>query len=210
LRIIQGQKSFYSALSSKGKREILDHRIRPLGMALAAVLLLAVTAQADVAIKGMKTYDCNYIISNIGNYPNYVFLTTSAIWDWTHATVVDKKTGSFGGGYKLDDFVLHAVKTSDLRGLKLNSSGDLSPSQAERLKRNNKVLTANMSLRKASNFRDTIPPLEKVFIILKIDYLDDATFNISRVKAVFDYTGGKRKEESFPLKSDGDVLTLPL
>ena len=209
MRIIQGQKGFYSVLSSNGKREILDHRIRPLGVALAAVLLLAVTAQADVAIKGMKTYDCNYIISNMGNYPNYVFLTTSAIWGWTYATVVDRKTGSFGGGYKLDDFVLHAVKISDLRGLKLNSSGDRSPSQAERLKSNNKVLTANMSFRKASNFRDTIP-LEKVSIILKIDSLDDTAFNISRVKAVFDYTGGKRKEESFPLKSDGDVLTPPL
>lgn len=192
-------------LSSKEKREILDHRIRSLGVALA-VLLVAFMAQADVAIEGMKTYDCNYVISNIGNYPNYVFLTSSAIWGWTYVSVVDKKTGTFGGGYKLDGFALHAVKATDLRGVKLKSIGDLSPSQAEQIKNNAKVLTANIILPKATNFNDTVP-LEKFSIILRIDALNDTAFNVSRIKVVFDYTGGKRKEVPFHMKSNVDVLT---
>jgi len=182
-------------------------RVRSLGVALA-VLLVAFAARADVAIDGMRTYNCNYVISNIGNYPNYVFLTSSAIWGWTYTSVVNKKTGSFGGGYKLDGFVLHAVKVSDLRGMKLKSISDLSPSQAEQIKNNTKVLTANISLLKATNFNDTVP-LERFSIILRIDALNDTAFNVSRIKAVFDYTGGKRKEIPFTLKSNEDVLTPP-
>ncbi|MFH0968694.1 MAG: hypothetical protein V1862_13525, partial [Methanobacteriota archaeon] len=62
---------------------------------------------ADIPIEGMKQYNYQYVINNSFEYPDYLFLTSSEIWNFEHPFIV--VNGTFSGGYKLDGFVLHAM-----------------------------------------------------------------------------------------------------
>ncbi len=78
---------------------------------LLAGMLLASGGAADLLIEGIRNYDFQYQIVNADDFPGYTFLTSSEIWGYEQTTPV--VNGSFGGGYKLDGFVLHALNTSD-------------------------------------------------------------------------------------------------
>jgi len=69
-------------------------------------------ASADVKVEGWRDLNYDYIISNINDYPDYIFLTSSNIWGWKYASMINS-TGPFGKGYKLDDFIVHAIRASD-------------------------------------------------------------------------------------------------
>lgn len=94
---------------------------RMIVLALITVSLLQ-AAYADIAVEGISDYSFHYNISNLGQFPDYVFLTSSAIWGWDYPQVISD--GTFGGGYKLDGFVLHAILSSDLDMERLGPGND--------------------------------------------------------------------------------------
>lgn len=73
-------------------------RTRKIGAILAAMALAALLlpcAYADVKVEGWREQSLDYAITNINDFPDYVFLTSSVIWGWEYASVLNS-TGSFG------------------------------------------------------------------------------------------------------------------
>jgi hypothetical protein len=96
-----------------GRRKTLFLAGRWWAIAVLISAALFSCSSADILIKGEQNYNYDYNITNIKDYPNYVFLTSSGIWNWKYTSVINSSTGLFGGGYKLDHFLLHAIAASD-------------------------------------------------------------------------------------------------
>lgn len=168
------------------------------GLMIAALLLtiplLVSGAYADMPIPGMKGYDNQYVISNIGDYPDYLFLTSSAIWGWGYTSPVDQATGSFGGGYKLDSFLLHAVKASDFNASIFpagSRAGDVDCTAY--CQGNSKIVSSSINLPVSKLVNDTLP-LSKITVYLNVNSINDTSLNITRSRTVYQYDNGTSLE----------------
>lgn len=161
---------------------------------LLPLLLLVSGAYADVPIPGMSGYNNQYIISNIGDYSDYLFLTSSAIWGWEYTSLVDRATGTFGGGYKLDGFLLHAVKASDFNASIFaadSSKGDVDCTGYCR--GNSKIVSSRINLPVSTLVNDTIP-LSQITVYLKVNSINDTSLNITKDRTVYKYDNGTSLE----------------
>jgi hypothetical protein len=168
-----------------------------LGIAFAvAVLLLSLSASADVPVEGMKQADYTYVISNIKDYPEYVFLTSSVIWGWKYATIINS-TGTFGGGYKLDSYEVHAIRASDFDRQKFLASRDEYDREiancTDYCRDNPKIISSNLTLPKATSVKEIIP-LKKIEVDLRIDGVTDEALKITRTKMLYYYENGTVQE----------------
>lgn len=193
-----------------------------LGIAFSvAVLLLSLSASADVPVEGMKQADYTYVISNIKDYPEYVFLTSSAIWGWKDAAIINS-TGTFGGGYKLDSYEVHAIRASDFDRQKFLAAKDeydreiancedycrdnpkiVSPNLTCSMamfsiwvrsgRDNPKIISSNLTLPKATSVKEIIP-LKKIEVDLRIDGVTDEALKITRTKMLYYYENGTVQE----------------
>ena len=163
---------------------------------ISAVLLLSLCASADVKVEGWKDLSYDYIISNINEYPDYVFLTSSNIWGWKYASLINS-TGSFGKGYKLDDFIVHAAKASDFdQGLFFSHPDEYNPNTAnctDYCQNNSKIVSSSLKLPKATSIEEILA-LEKIEVFLKIDNITDQALNISKTKTLYYYENGTVQE----------------
>jgi hypothetical protein len=163
---------------------------------ISAVLLLSLCALADVKVEGWKDLSYDYIISNINDYPDYVFLTSSNIWGWEYASIINN-TGSFGNGYKLDDFKIHAIKASDFeRDLFLRERDEYDPDTVnctDYCQNNTKIVSSSLMLPKATSTEEILS-LEKIEVFLKIDNITDQALNISKAKTLYYYENGTVQE----------------
>ena len=161
-----------------------------------AVILLSLFASADVPVEGMKQANYDYVISNIKDYPEYVFLTSSAIWGWNYASIINS-TGTFGGGYKLDSFRLHAIKTSDFDQAKFFAARDQYNQEiancTDYCRDNPKIVSSNLTLPKATSVNEIIP-LKKIEIDLRIDSITDQALEISKTRMLYYYENGTVQE----------------
>jgi len=169
-----------------------------------SMLMLASTACADIAVEGMRQYDYNYSIVNIGDFPDYVFLTSSAIWGWEYVSEINR-TGSFGGGYKLDGFQVHAIKAENLdQGmLKAETSGDdkAKASRMEYFENNKDIVSSNTTLPVATSLEEALG-LKSISVYLKINSINESAINLSETRVVYSYLDGRTEE--LPVK-DGDI-----
>lgn len=168
-----------------------------LGIAFSvAVLLLSLSASADVPVEGMKQADYTYVISNIKDYPEYVFLTSSVIWGWKYATIINS-TGTFGGGYKLDSYEVHAIRASDFNRQKFLASRDEYDREiancTDYCRDNPKIISSNLTLPKATSVKEIIP-LKKIEVDLRIDGVTDEALKITRTKMLYYYENGTVQE----------------
>ncbi|OPY50112.1 MAG: hypothetical protein A4E48_02036 [Methanosaeta sp. PtaU1.Bin060] len=168
-----------------------------LGIAFSvAVLLLSLSASADVPVEGMKQADYTYVISNIKDYPEYVFLTSSVIWGWKYATIINS-TGTFGGGYKLDSYEVHAIRASDFDRQKFLASRDEYDREiancTDYCRDNPKIISSNLTLPKATSVKEIIP-LKKIEVDLRIDGVTDEALKITRTKMLYYYENGTVQE----------------
>lgn len=177
---------------------------------MIVLLLIMGGAAADIAIQGISPYNFQYNISNAWMYPDYQFLTSSAIWGWQVPGLIEN--GSFGGGYKLDSISIYAIRKDELnqtildelnrsntmtlageRGGKVNLSGFLVQSSAIR---------ANSSFPVAAFYEDD-KDIQNVTVNLVITNLSPSGFNIIRDTAVFRYNSGKKSEVKINGSEDG-------
>ena len=164
---------------------------------ISAVLLLSLCALADVKVEGWRDLSYDYIISNINDYPDYVLLTSSNIWGWKYASMINS-TGSFGNGYKLDDFIVHAIKASDFdRDLFLSHRDEYDPNTVnctDYCQNNSKIVSSSsLMLPKATSIEEILA-LEKIEVFLKIDNITDQALNISKTKTLYYYENGTVQE----------------
>lgn len=149
---------------------------------------------ADVAVEGVSTYSYQYDISNFEQFSDYLFLTSSAIWGWDYPFII--QDGTFGGGYKLDRFVLHAIPSADIDSDKIADvhagdtlSDETNESGAASYLSGLPFLTANISLPKGAFYEDELG-IENVTINLNITALNETSFDVIKESAVFGYTNG--------------------
>jgi len=174
-------------------------RTRKIGAVLSALVIAALLlpcAYADIKVEGWREQRYDYTITNISDYPDYVFLTSSAIRGWEFASVLDK-TGSFGGGYKLDGFYVHAIRSSDFNAARFFSQRDEYDRDvancADYCQNNPNIASSSLFLPKAVSVQEAIS-LEKIKVFLKVDGIADQVLNISKVKMLYYYTNGTAKE----------------
>jgi hypothetical protein len=164
-------------------KKALSFRRTMLLLMLFMQLLLS-SASADIPVEGKTDYDINYVITNIDQYQDYAFLTSSQIWGWEYADLINQSTGTFGGGYKFDYYILHAILASkfDLVGFKADPE--------EYAKNNTLILTSEVSLPKKAQVDDTLK-LDSIVVYLKIDSITHNSFNVSKTGMIYNYKDGR-------------------
>ncbi len=143
---------------------------------------------ADVIEPGMKTINLNYKISNINNYPDYVFLL--------HGTpnpdieIINSSEFSF---YKLSAVSIYAIKKADFNQEILNGS----PEEIQAFFENNpNLIKSNMTLDGSYGDVKIENPLKEVTIILEIKDLNSNELNIEKSKIIYTFEDGSQQEES--------------
>lgn len=173
--------------------------MRKTGAALAALALLALLlpgSYADVKVEGWREQRYDYIITNINDFPDYVFLTSSAIRGWEYASVLDR-LGSFGGGYKLDGFYVHAIRSVDFdkeRFFNQRAEYDQDAVNCTDYCQNNSMIaSSDLYLPKSVSMQETIP-LNKIEVLLTVNDITDKALDISKTKMLYYYANGTIRE----------------
>jgi hypothetical protein len=150
--------------------------------------------QADIAITGIKQQNYQYIINNTEAYPDFQFLTSSEIWNYEYPSLI--VNGTFSGGYKLDGYVLHAIRQKDL-----DPAVRTELMHQEREKKNLSVYfesaplaTSDLLLPVSTSLNETIP-IRNLTVLLNIEGIDNKTLNVSRIKTIYQYENGSSNEE---------------
>jgi len=165
---------------------------------LTGMLLTPVIA--DVPIEGMKQYNYQYVINNSADYPEYLFLTSSEIWGYEHPSIV--VNGSFGGGYKLDGFVLHAMKEADLNPLIREELGTVNQkTDLPGYFTSAPLVTSEVMLPVATNMDDTVP-LTNLTILLQIQNITNAELNVTKIRTIYGFENGTTIDQVFQGETD--------
>ncbi len=172
---------------------------------LAFMLLGVASISADVPVEGITQYTYQYLINNTAEYPEYTFVTSSEIWGFDQPSLV--LNGSFGGGYKLDGFVLHAIKSADLSEEVLE---ELSSQGEDNLNLSQYFTTAPMAtcelLLPVSTGMDSAIPLSNITVILHISEISGTDLNATREKTIYRYENGTAWEEMTSEETDVSLL----
>jgi hypothetical protein len=164
--------------------------------ALIAIVLLS-SCSADILIKGERNYNYDYNITNIKDYPEYVFLTSSAIWNWAYTSIINSATGHFGGGYKLDGFHLHAIAVSDFdQNMFFSQRDENDPERVnctEYCQNNSKIVTSDLTLPVAISLNESMG-VDRVEVYLRIDEITNESLNVSRTGTQYYFQNGTVKE----------------
>jgi hypothetical protein len=154
---------------------------------------------ADILIKGEKNYNYEYNITNIKDYPDYVFLTSSVIHRWQYTSIINSTTGLFGGGYKLDSFRLHAAAASDFdKELFFRQRDQYNPESVnctEYCQNNTQIATSNLTFPVAISLNESMG-VDRIDVYLKIDDITNESLNISRTRTQYYYQNGTVEELS--------------
>jgi hypothetical protein len=173
------------------------------GRCCAAACLISIAlfsnGSADILIKGMRDYYYDYNITNIKDYPEYVFLTSSAIYRWEYTSIINSTTGLFGGGYKLDRFQLHAMAASDFnQDLFFRQRDEHNPDSVnctDYCQNNSQIATANLTLPVAISLNES-RGVERIEVCLKIEDITNESLNISRISTEYYFQNGTVEELS--------------
>jgi hypothetical protein len=175
----------------------------------ALILIAAITvgAIADVPITGEKQYSYRYVINNFADYSDYLFITSSEIWQYQMPGLV--LNGTFGGGYKLDGFILHAIKKTDFDPVALDifNSADVENKNLSNYLESAMKLTSDLHLPIATSMSEKIL-LDNITVILSINEINETDFNVSRIKTIFGFENGTTDEEHYIEENEEDLSNM--
>lgn len=170
-------------------------------LSLYIVIFTAFTpaAFADVIEPGMKNINYNYKISNIDDYPEYIFLAHGV--PSPSLEIITSKEFSF---YKLSAVSIYAVKKSDLNEEELNNMNDLELQNF--FNNNSKLISSDIQFDGSYGNVGMDNPLDNVLLELEITSINDNKMNIKKSKVIYTYSDGSTQEE---LIKNQDVLPEP-
>jgi hypothetical protein len=153
----------------------------------AFVLVFSVFPQAvsaDLIIPGTKSVNWCYEISNINDYPNYVFVFNEE--RVTGYRVINQEDCfSF---YKIGLGSIYAIPKTEFNESELNR---------EFFEENNpKLIKSNIQLNAFGSVQEN-DPLQKAVITLDILLLSESSFDIQKSKVTYTYTDGTSEEKVF-------------
>lgn len=156
-------------------------------------------AFADVIEPGMKNIHLNYKISNIDDYPEYVFLA-HGIPD-PPFEVLNSSEFSF---YKLSTVSLYAIPKSKINEGKFNNIDD--EELQNFFKNNQNIIPSDIELNGSYGQVGIDNPLDNVLIELEITSITDNKMNIKKSKVIYTYSDGSTQEEVI---TDQNALPQP-
>jgi len=163
------------------------------------VFLNANTVLADLIVPGTKSIDFCYTISNINDYPNYVFLL-HGIPSPSYEIIDSGQCFSF---YKLSMTSLYAIQKTNFNEQELK--GGNYTDIRNYFENDPRVIHSNIQL----NSYGAVPendPLNKVVTVLKIVSLNENNLVIQKSKIIYTYTDGTSEEKTFQSQ---DVVPEP-
>jgi len=138
---------------------------------------------ADVIEPGTRNIDFYYQISNIDNYPQYVFLAHGN--PSPQVEILNSSEFSF---YKLSTVSIYAIKKTEF---------NMNDIQLQNFFINNsKLITSNIKLEGSYGNVGMDSSLEKVLIELQIISINNTEMNIKKSRVIYIYADGSKQENN--------------
>ncbi|MEN6330137.1 MAG: hypothetical protein ABFC91_07590 [Methanobacteriaceae archaeon] len=147
-------------------------------------------AYADVLEPGQKTVPIYYVLTNINEYPGYVFLLHGN--PSPDFQILNSSPFTF---YKFSVVSIYAVNRSQFNQAELMVTNS---NQLDTYFQNDsRVLNANLQLESIYRTVSDTNPLDNVTILLEIVSLNDKGLKINKDRIIFGYNDGKTEEKSY-------------
>lgn len=145
---------------------------------------------ADVINPGEKNIPYNYKISNIQDFPDYVFILHGI--PNPSIEILNSSEFSF---YKLSTCSIYAVPRTVFNSLKLD---DMDDTQIEDfLNNDSRVARSNLTLEGTYGTVNVANSLENALIVLKIHSINGNSLDIQKDKIIYSYNNGQTVEKTF-------------
>ncbi|MGF7119251.1 hypothetical protein [Methanobacterium oryzae] len=156
------------------------------------LILLSTTsvAFADVIEPGMKEIKYYYKISNIDNYPDYIFLAHG-----TPSPTVEIVNSSEFSFYKFSTVSVYAIKKSDFSENELKNMDD--EELEDFFKNDSRVIPSDIELQGSYKNVVIANPLDKALVVLEVTSINENKLEIEKSKIIYRYVDGTEEEEKF-------------
>jgi hypothetical protein len=157
---------------------------------LLILLAFSSVSYADVIDPGMKDVKIYYQVSNIQNYPDYVFLIHGN--PSPSLEIINSNEFTF---YKFSTVSIYAISKTNFNE---NELKNMNESKAQNfIKTQPNIIKSDIILQKSSKTVNINNPLEKILITLNINSIDNETMNVTKSKVTYTYNDGSVQEETF-------------
>ncbi len=173
-----------------------------ISLLMIIVLILAFnisSAYADVIEPGKKEINLSYKISNINNYPYYIFLLHGS--PSPSYNILNSSEFSF---YKLSTASIYAVKRSKFNQDFLNQDNQSVIDSYFNVDPN--VIHSNLTLEGSYGSVDENKQLNDALVVLEIVSVNDTSLEIKKSKIIFSFTDGTTQEKAF---KDDNITPVP-
>ncbi|MGC9516259.1 MAG: hypothetical protein ACP5C3_01015 [Methanomicrobiales archaeon] len=144
-------------------------------------------AYADVVEPGMKDVNLKYQISNINDFPDYIFLLRGT--PSPNIQIINSSEFSF---YKLSSATIYAIKKTDFNQNIVNGTSE----EVEAFfQNNNQLIKSNITLDGSFGNVKISNPLKEATIILEIEELNSTNLEIKKSKIVYTFEDGSKQDE---------------
>jgi hypothetical protein len=157
---------------------------------------------ADVINPGEKSIPFSYELSNIQDYPDYMFIL--------HGTpnpsmeVLNSSEFSF---YKLSTCSIYAVPRTIFNSVQMGQMNDTE--MEEFLNNDSRVARSNITLDGLYGTVNVANSLESALIILKINSVQGNILDIQKEKIIYTYSNGQKVEKPFQSQNETPEPTTP-
>jgi hypothetical protein len=168
---------------------------------LLIVVSITGTSSADVITPGEKNIPFSYQLSNIQDYPDYVFILHG-----TPNPSIEVLNSSEFSFYKFSTCSIYAVPGTVFNQMQLNEMNDTQVS--EFLTSDTRVARSALKLEGSYGNVNEGNPLQSALIILNIKSLQGNNLDIQKEKVIYTYSNGQKVEEPFQSQNQTPEPTI--
>lgn len=164
-------------------------------LVLIIILMSCVsTVSADIIEPGKKLIPVQYKLTNIDDYPNYVFLLYIFAPMIGYSEIKSEKEIN---GYKFSSASIYAIRASDYRKMEI---GDSDENIKQFFENNPQLIQSNVRLTFLGKKVPDVDPLVAQIIILEIKELTKAGFSLRLSSIEYRYSDGTIEEVTYQTK----------
>ena len=159
-------------------------------------------AFADVIEPGEKVITFDYQLTNIQDYPDYVFVLHG-----TPGPTMQVLNSSKFSFYKLSTCYIYAIPSSVFNQINWDKMNDTEVE--EFLRNDSRIARSNLSLEGLYESVNMANPLESALVLLRIDSIQGNNLKIQKTKVIYGYSGGQKIEKTFQSQNQTPESSLP-
>lgn len=153
-------------------------------------LLFIPSAFADVIQPGEKDINFDYQLTNIQDYPDYVFILHGM-----PSPTMEILSSSEFSFYKLSTCSIYAIKKTDFNKINMSKMNDTEIETF--LMNDSRVARSNLELEGQYGSVTIDNPLESALVLLSINSIQGNNLEIQKNKIVYGYSDGQKTEKAF-------------